>query len=216
MEQGRKTRRRFDQQFKVDAVRLLSESGKTVAEVARELGIGRSELQRWKKQVQSGRSPKHVFPGSGTASAEKKELEDLRRELARVEEEREILEKKPWPSSHDGPDEIPVHRRVRPRTFGQTHVLRSGGFPERVLRFRTAWAQSPGSGQRAVAREDPSGARGKSWDLRKSPDPPGTGETRDLVRSSPGCAMDGTGAYCRAFSKEISDDEQSASRRLCG
>jgi len=51
MEQGRKTRRRFDQQFKVDAVRLLSESGKTVAEVARELGIGRSELQRWKKQV---------------------------------------------------------------------------------------------------------------------------------------------------------------------
>jgi transposase len=93
MEQEKRTRRHFDQQFKVDAVRLLSESGKSVAEVARELGIGRSELQRWKKQLQSGRSPEHVFPGNGKVSPEKKELEDLRRELARVKEEREILKK---------------------------------------------------------------------------------------------------------------------------
>jgi transposase-like protein len=44
MEQDKvkKSRRRFDQQFKVDAVRLLAESGKTVSEVARNLGIGRS------------------------------------------------------------------------------------------------------------------------------------------------------------------------------
>jgi transposase len=93
MEQEKKTRRHFDQQFKVDAVRVLSESGKTVAEVARELGIGRSELQRWKKQLGSGRSASEAFPGNGKASPENKELEELRRELARVKEEREILKK---------------------------------------------------------------------------------------------------------------------------
>lgn len=93
MEQEKKTRRHFDQQFKVDAIRLLEESGRSVAEVARELGIGRSELQRWKKQYRPGQSPSKVFPGNGNLSAEKKELEELRRELARVKEEREILKK---------------------------------------------------------------------------------------------------------------------------
>jgi transposase len=93
MEQERKTRRHFDQQFKMDAVRLLEESGRPLAEVARELGIGRSELRRWKKQVRPGQSPSRAFPGNGNMSPEKKELEELRRELARVKEEREILKK---------------------------------------------------------------------------------------------------------------------------
>ena len=53
MEQGKtkKPRRFFDQQFKVDAVRLASESGKSVAEVARELGINRNVLDRWKRAL---------------------------------------------------------------------------------------------------------------------------------------------------------------------
>jgi transposase len=94
MEQERKTRRHYDQQFKVDAVRLLEESGRPLAEVARELGIGRSELRRWKKQqYRPGQPASAVFPGNGNISPEKKELEELRRELARVKEEREILKK---------------------------------------------------------------------------------------------------------------------------
>lgn len=93
MEQEKRTRRHFDQEFKVDAVRVLNESGKSLAEVARELGIGRSELRRWKKQLGTGRSALVAFPGNGKASPASKELEDLRRELARVKEEREILKK---------------------------------------------------------------------------------------------------------------------------
>jgi transposase len=91
MEQEKRTRRHFDQEFKVDAVRVLIESGKPLAEVARELGIGRSELLRWKRQLSGGRSAQEAFPGNGKASPVNKELEDLRRELARVKEEREIL-----------------------------------------------------------------------------------------------------------------------------
>ena len=95
MEQGnvKKSRRRFDQQFKVDAVRLLGESGKTVSEVARNLGIGRSQLESWKRQLEGKTSPLAAFPGNGNIAADKKELEELRRELARVKEEREILKK---------------------------------------------------------------------------------------------------------------------------
>jgi len=94
MEQSevKKPRRFFDQQFKVDAVRLATESGKSVAEVARDLGINRNVLDRWKR-VLGKKGAAVAFPGNGNLSADKKELEELRRELARVKEEREILKK---------------------------------------------------------------------------------------------------------------------------
>ncbi len=94
MEQGsvKKSRRYFDQQFKVDAVRLLSESGKPVSEVAKELGVNRNQLDRWKRSL-GKKGPQAAFPGNGNIGGEKKEMEDLRRELARVKEEREILKK---------------------------------------------------------------------------------------------------------------------------
>ena len=95
MEQGneKKSRRHFDQQFKVDAVRLLSESGNGVAEVARNLGIGRNQLDRWKKQLLGKKTAQAAFPGNGNIGGDKREIEELRRELARVKEEREILKK---------------------------------------------------------------------------------------------------------------------------
>ena len=113
MEQSnvKKPRRHFDQQFKVDAVRLLTVSGKSVAEVARELGISRNVLDRWKRALAKNEAAA-AFPGNANLGAEKKELEDLRRELARVKEEREIP-KKVWPSSHDGRDEVRLHQRIR-------------------------------------------------------------------------------------------------------
>ena len=95
MEQDKvkKSRRYFDQQFKVDAVRLLTESGKPASEVARHLGINRNQLDRWKRQLLGKNSPQAAFPGNSINGGEKKELEELRRELARVKEEREILKK---------------------------------------------------------------------------------------------------------------------------
>jgi transposase len=75
-------------------VKLLLESGRTAGEVAKELGIGRSELKRWQKQfVRAGGSPVRAFPGNGKAPVENKEIDELRKELARVKEEREILKK---------------------------------------------------------------------------------------------------------------------------
>jgi transposase len=95
MEQGKekKPRRHFDQQFKVDAVGLVTESGRSIAQVARDLGIGRNQLDRWKAQLVGKKTPQAAFPGNGNIGGDKKEFEELRRELAQVKEEREILKK---------------------------------------------------------------------------------------------------------------------------
>jgi transposase len=88
----KKSRRHFDQQFKVDAVRLVNESGRPIAEIATELGVNRNQLDRWKRQL-SKKPALIAFPGNGNLSADKRELDELRKELARTKEERDILKK---------------------------------------------------------------------------------------------------------------------------
>jgi transposase len=90
MEASKKNRRKFDHQFKVDAVRLLAESGKPVTEVARDLGVRDTVLHRWKRELSPGPDGK---PSAGAKTPEQRELEDLKKKLAQVEEEREILKK---------------------------------------------------------------------------------------------------------------------------
>ena len=93
MENNKKERRSFDEQFKVDAVRMFTEGGKKISEVARDLGIGLSQLQRWRRKY-AGDAVTPKPAGTGAApSAESAETERLRKELAQVKEEREILKK---------------------------------------------------------------------------------------------------------------------------
>jgi transposase len=82
-------RRKFDKQFKIDAVRLLESSGKTATEIASNLGIPRDALSRWKHEMQ--KENLRVFPGQGNPRDE--ELARLRKELADVTMERDILKK---------------------------------------------------------------------------------------------------------------------------
>ena len=88
-EQGK--RRRYDRQFKIDAVKMVTEGGKKMAEVARDLGLGHNQLARWKKELEAERE--EAFPGKGKRTAGEEEVRKLRRDLARVEEERDILKK---------------------------------------------------------------------------------------------------------------------------
>ncbi len=84
-------RRCYDRAFKIEAVRLITEERRKVAEVARELGINANQLHRWKaKFAEEGHSS---FPGKGHLTPEQEELRKLRRELVDVTEERDILKK---------------------------------------------------------------------------------------------------------------------------
>lgn len=88
----RKDRKRYSREFKLEAVRRSYESGKPVTEVARELDISVHHLYRWRDQV--GRQGENVWPGyGGSKKTSSNELGELRRENARLREERDILKK---------------------------------------------------------------------------------------------------------------------------
>lgn len=88
-------RRQFTSEFKVEAVRLATSGEKTVAQVARELGVRPDMLQAWKRQSegQVGLSASDVFPGNGKLSSRDEEIRALRRELDVVRQERDFLKK---------------------------------------------------------------------------------------------------------------------------
>lgn len=85
-------RRRFTPEFKRQAVQLLNAGQRPAAEIARELGIPRNRLYKWQKEVAAHGG---AFPGSGRQAEPAAELARLRRELARVTEERDIIKKPP-------------------------------------------------------------------------------------------------------------------------
>ena len=78
----------YPMEFRREAVALLKSSGKTVPQLAGELGVSPQSLRNWARQleVDDGRA-------EGLSSAERDELRRLRRELRVVTEEREILKK---------------------------------------------------------------------------------------------------------------------------
>ncbi len=84
-------RKHYSKQFKIDAVKLVTEQGFNVSEAARNLGIHHSSLRRWKRQLESDGN--QAFPGKGNLSSEKEELDRLRKENKRLRMERDILKK---------------------------------------------------------------------------------------------------------------------------
>ena len=89
------TRRQFPSDFKIEAVRLVTEGGRSISHVARELGIRPDMLRNWKRQAEgrAGLATSDVFPGSGHLPSQDEELRHLRRENQRLRQERDFLKK---------------------------------------------------------------------------------------------------------------------------
>ncbi len=83
--------RRYGRDFKLEAVRLASEEGRRVRDVAESMGVEVKLLYRWVKQHDLSSSD--AFPGSGNVKPSEAEVVRLRREVAALEEERDILKK---------------------------------------------------------------------------------------------------------------------------
>ena len=84
-------RRKFSREFKLEAVRLITEKGYSVAQVGRDLELRPDMLRRWKKQF--AEDPGGAFPGEGRLRAQDEEVFRLRRECQRLRDERDILRK---------------------------------------------------------------------------------------------------------------------------
>jgi len=80
-------RRKFTNEFKLEAVKLVEASGRPLAQIARELGLVESVLSRWVKQFGQRSDGSRVTPD------DREELIRLRRENARLTQERDILKK---------------------------------------------------------------------------------------------------------------------------
>jgi transposase len=86
-----KKRARYDRQFKLDAVNMVVNGGRSVSEVSRDLGINPNLLHRWKRELT--KEGNDAFPGKGRLSPQEEELQRVRRELAEAKEDRDILKK---------------------------------------------------------------------------------------------------------------------------
>ena len=91
----RKDRQYFEKEFKFEAVRLANDSGKKATEVARDLGLSVQLLYKWQDEVK--KKGAQAFAGYGHGKAHEKsnsdELVRLKKENARLREERDILKK---------------------------------------------------------------------------------------------------------------------------
>lgn len=85
------TRRRFSREYKQEAVQLVTQRGVTVAQASRELGLNPTVLGKWIREQRA--DPEHAFPGEGQQKPEQAELTRLRREVAKLKMERDILKK---------------------------------------------------------------------------------------------------------------------------
>jgi transposase len=81
----------YTKEFKEEAVRLAETSGKPIAQIARELGISDSAIHGWRKALTEHGND--VFPGKGHQTTLEEENRRLKRELERVQQERDILKK---------------------------------------------------------------------------------------------------------------------------
>jgi transposase len=86
---SRRPRRRFDDDFKAQAVRLVLDEGKTVGAAARDLDLTETALREWVKRAHADRTNGRT----GLTTAEREELARLRKENRILREEREILKK---------------------------------------------------------------------------------------------------------------------------
>jgi transposase len=84
-------RRQFSREFKLEAVRLIKERGVSVVQAARDLDVGENVLRRWIKEAAA--DPDQAFPGQGQLKPEQLEIDRLRREVAKLKAERDILKK---------------------------------------------------------------------------------------------------------------------------
>jgi transposase len=84
----KRSRRKFTKEFKAETVALVRRSGKSIAEVCREMGLPESSVHRWLAQAEIDNGQR-----DGLTTAERDELSRLKRELRVVREERDVLAK---------------------------------------------------------------------------------------------------------------------------
>jgi len=88
MGNGKRPRRSFSDEYKAEVIELCRTSGKSIAQVCRDLGLGETAVRRWiaQAEIDTGRRP-------GLTTEEHAELVALRKENRVLREERDLLKR---------------------------------------------------------------------------------------------------------------------------
>ena len=90
MDTEKKPRKSYTREFKIEAVRMTTEGGMSVAQAARDLELNENTLHNWRRQFRQW----GAAPNAGKeALSQAEEIQRLRRDLARAREERDFLKK---------------------------------------------------------------------------------------------------------------------------
>lgn len=84
---NKRQRRKFDDEFKKEAVKLVTEQGYSIAKAAEAVNVSENNLRRWKSELDE------EVKGERLCSDERAELTRLRREVKELRMEKEILKK---------------------------------------------------------------------------------------------------------------------------
>ena len=84
-------RRQYTREFKLEALNLIGDRGVSVRQASVDLGIHENTLRAWLKEFEA--DPQHSFAGHGQRKPEEAEVARLRREVAKLKAERDILKK---------------------------------------------------------------------------------------------------------------------------
>ena len=87
----KRPRRTFSREFKIEAVKMVTEQGYSLNQVGRDLDIDPKMLRRWRHELSTEEA--EAFPGKGMLSPEQEQMRAMQRKIERLEMERDILKK---------------------------------------------------------------------------------------------------------------------------
>ncbi len=87
------TRKRYNEAFKIEAVKLVTKRQYTMTQAAKSLGISVDSISKWKKRLEDVPSTNLAFPGNGNINAADQEKKLLEKEVQKLRIERDILKK---------------------------------------------------------------------------------------------------------------------------
>lgn len=87
----RKTRRTFDPEFRLEAAQLVVDQGYTIRAGCEAMGVSKSTLENWVRQLR--RERQGVTPKATALTADQRRIQELEKTIRRIETEKEILKK---------------------------------------------------------------------------------------------------------------------------